>query len=100
MPITESQCSIPVRTAQQTQVTESSCSQPVRTDQRTRTTESSCLQGCPNAEVKTADGEAFLCNRLDAKVSRPDALQQIMKLLFPVQTPNVMFGCRRLEIRS
>jgi hypothetical protein len=59
MPATESQSSIPVRTAQQTQTTKSSRSQPVQTAQRMQTTESIHLQGCPDVEVKTADGDAF-----------------------------------------
>jgi hypothetical protein len=58
------------------------------------------LQGCPNTEVKTTDGGAFLCNHSDTKASRPDALQQNLKLMLPVWTHVVLFGRRQLEIRS
>jgi hypothetical protein len=34
------------------------------------------LQGCLDARVKIVDGEAFLCNRPDARSSCPDTLQQ------------------------
>jgi hypothetical protein len=58
-PVTESQCSITVRTTHRTWTTESSYLLPVRMAQQTQTIESICLQGCPDAKVKTADGELF-----------------------------------------
>lgn len=74
MPVTESQCSIHVRTIHRTWTIESSYSLPFWMTQWTRTTKSTCLQGCSDTKVKTADGEAFPCNRSDTRSSRLDAL--------------------------
>ncbi len=75
-PVTGRQCLIPIWMAHQTQTTQSSCLLPVRMAQRMRITKSTCLQECPNAKVKTANGEAFPCNCPDVKSSRLDAFQQ------------------------
>jgi len=91
--VTESQSSIPVRTAHWTWTTESSCSQPVRIAQRMRTNERTCLQGCPDAKVKIVDGEAFPCNRLDARSSCSDALQQ--NIWFAITRPDERWPIRR-----
>jgi len=80
MPVTESQCSIPVWTVHRTWTIESSYSLLVRMTQWTRTTESTCLQGCLDVKVKTADGEAFPCDNPNTRSSRPDALQQNIKI--------------------
>jgi hypothetical protein len=47
----------------------------VWTAQQTRAIESTRLQWGSNADAMTTDGWTILCNRLDAKVACPDALQ-------------------------
>jgi hypothetical protein len=99
-PVTESQCLIPVQTAQRTWTIESFYLQRVWTAQLMRTTKSTCLQGCPNAKVKTLDGEAFPCNLSDARSSHLNALSQNLKLLFPVWMPphrNPFLTCFRIS---
>jgi hypothetical protein len=49
--------------------------------QQTRATESTRLQEGPDADAMTMDSGSTLCNRLDAKVASPNALQCLLEVL-------------------
>jgi len=64
--------------------------QEVRTAQQTWAIESTRLQEGPEADAMTANNGSTLCNRLDARVASPDALQWLLKVL--VASPDVAYA--------
>jgi len=76
--------------AQRKQATDSIRLQEVWTAQQTRAIESTRLQESPDVDAMTVDSGSTLCNRPDARVASPDALQCLLEVL--IATPNAAYA--------